>query len=130
MLDKEQVKKQLESFGDKLSGDEYLFALVDLRLPASEQLPKIVVGRQAAGLIQDGHYHAEYVGENSTSKRALRDRRIEKTRAENPDFKAPKTILEQLEELKAENQKLSEQLGTRGPGRKAKEIIPDEKENP
>lgn len=101
MLDKTQVQQQLSAFGEKLTGDAFLFALVDLRLPSNEQIPRIMVGSQAAGLIKDGHYHVEFVGENSTSSVNLRDKQIAEVLKNNPAVVVPKSVAEQLADAKA-----------------------------
>lgn len=110
MLDKAQIEEQLAEFAPFLN-DGHLLALVDLRLPPKQQIPRIVAGHQAKGLIGDGHYHVQHVGENSSSAENLMDAQIEEQRKMNPDIKAPLSLHEQLEALKAENEALKAAQG-------------------
>ena len=86
--------------------DEHLFALTNLRLPADQQIPRLVAGHQAHVLILDGIYAVVYVGENESSSKALRQRHIDAQRKLNPDFAAPVTLTDQLAALKEENARL------------------------
>lgn len=101
MLDQAQIEAQIAGFGESLRGDDNLFALVDLRLPPEDQIPRIMTGSQAEGMIRNGHYHVQAAGENSSSKANLRAAQIAKVRADNPDFSVPKTVSQQLAEAQA-----------------------------
>jgi len=101
MLDQVQIEEQLSSLGASLQGDENLFSLVDLRLPPEEQIPRVMIGEQAKGMIRNGHYFAKYSGPNSSSKANLRLVQIEKVKATNPDFEVPKSVSQQLADAQA-----------------------------
>lgn len=102
MFDKTQIDNQLESLGASLRGDENIFALVDLRLPPEEQIPREMVGEQAEGMIRNGHYHAWFVGPNPSSKANKRLASIEKIKKANPLYTPVKSVAEQLAEAQAQ----------------------------
>lgn len=109
MLEQSKVNELLEQFKEQFT-DDFLFALIDLRLPEDEQIPRVVPGHQARGLIMDGDYHAQLVGKNESSGKNLRAKMLEEARAKNPDIKAPLSLADQLAAAKAENEKLKKQL--------------------
>lgn len=96
MFDKTQIDNLLEGLGASLRGDENVFALVDLRLPPEEQIPREIIGEQAEGMIKNGHYHAWFVGPNPSSKANKRLASIEKIKKANPLYVPMKSVAEQL----------------------------------
>ena len=106
MSSSEMVKIQLEKFGDKLKSDEHLFAIVDLRLPEEQQIPRVITGVDAEGFIKNQHYHIEYIGENETSDRKLLDKRREETKQKMPSIKVPVSLSERLKKLEKEQKQV------------------------
>jgi uncharacterized protein YdiU (UPF0061 family) len=115
MYDKTQIDQLLASFGEALKGDANVFALVDLRLPPEEQIPREMIGGQASGMIKNGHYHAWLVGPNPSSKENKRQASIEAIKKANPLYVPPKTVAQQLADTQAELEAMKAQQAASGP---------------
>lgn len=97
-----------------VQGDDFLYDVVDLRLKPHEQKVVTVTSEQAAGFLQNGHYHIFNERPNPSSKAALDKKAMDEVNAKFGSVSIPRNPGELLKERDAEIEKLKAQLAASG----------------